>query len=191
MGETPETGPETAAEQTTEPTETTTEPDKAEAPKPDSWENNTGKGGKEAVLADLKAERKARQEAEKKLRSFEDANKSDLEKATSSAEREKERADTAERELIRLRVIAATGLPPDLQEFLGDGEEVALTERAKKLMAAVGTKPGTPRPDPSQGAKGKGPDIDSQIADAQSKGDVDRFMRLQTQKLREQIVGNK
>jgi hypothetical protein len=42
---------------------------------------------------------------------------------------------------------------------------------------------GTPRPDPSQGARGAGPSIDSRIAEAQAKGDWRTVISLQNQKL--------
>lgn len=181
MGETPEAP---AAETATEPTETTPEP---EAAKPaDDWESNDGKGGKKAVLADLASERKIRKELEKRLQVLENTQKSDLEKATSSAEREKTRAESAEQELTRYKVIAATGLPPELQEFLPAGaDEDALTEKATKLIEALGSKPGTPKPDPSQGAKGSGPSIDARIAEAQRNGDFKTVIKLQNDRLAE------
>ena len=43
--------------------------------------------------------------------------------------------------------------------------------------------PGTPRPDPSQGARGSGPTVDSRIAEAQAKGDWRTVISLQNEKL--------
>jgi hypothetical protein len=42
----------------------------------------------------------------------------------------------------------------------------------------------TPRADPSQGARGAGPDVDSRIAEAQNKGDWRTVISLQNQKLK-------
>lgn len=47
---------------------------------------------------------------------------------------------------------------------------------------AAGTTPVTPRPDPSQGARGAGPDLDSRIAEAKSKGDFRTVIALENQK---------
>lgn len=52
------------------------------------------------------------------------------------------------------------------------------------LFPAAPTGPRAPAPDPSQGARGGGaPDIDTQIREAQAKGDVKTVLRLQNDKL--------
>ena len=116
-----------------------------------------GDGGKKA----LQAERDARKQAEKtnaelaaRLKEFEDSKLSDLERA------QKEAADNAA-ELARLRsenvrskVALDKGVPADLVEFLTGDTEGDIAAKADLLMARLNT-PGTPKPDPSQGAKGE------------------------------------
>lgn len=60
-----------------------------------SWEESEGKGGKEAVLADLTSERKARREAEKQakaataeLQKLQEANMNEVDRALSAAKAE-------------------------------------------------------------------------------------------------------
>jgi hypothetical protein len=116
-----------------------------------------GDGGKKA----LQAERDARKQAEKtaaelsaRLKEFEDSKLSDLERA------QKEAADNAA-ELARLRsenvrnkVALDKGVPADLVEFLTGDTEGDIAAKADLLLARLNT-PGTPKPDPSQGAKGE------------------------------------
>lgn len=110
----------------------------------------------------LKAERQARKAAEKQLqelqdriKSFEDRDKSDLERLTEQAQQAQAEAAKAQAELLRLRVAADSGLPADLIEFLGTGDEESLRAQAEKLLAATARaeEPRSPAPDPSQGAK--------------------------------------
>lgn len=140
------------SEVTTEPTATTEAPAEVEAPET----QELGDGGKKA----LQAEREARKQAEKnaaelsaRLKEFEDSKLSDLERA------QKEAADNAA-ELARLRsenvrnkVALDKGVPADLVEFLTGDTEEAIAAKADLLLARLNT-PGTPKPDPSQGAKG-------------------------------------
>lgn len=117
-----------------------------------------GDGGKKA----LEAERRARRQAEKaandlaaKVKSYEDAQKSETERLTEQLEQYKATAAKAEAETLRLRVAAESGLPADLHEFLVGSDEDELRAKAQKLMAATAaaTAPRAPAPDPTQGAK--------------------------------------
>jgi hypothetical protein len=54
----------------------------------------------------------------------------------------------------------------------------AAVEKHPRFAARTG-----PRPDPSQGARGAGPDVDSRIAEAQRKGDWKTVIALQNDKL--------
>lgn len=117
-----------------------------------------GDGGKKA----LEAERRARRQAEKaandlaaKVKSYEDAQKSETERLTEQLEQYKATAAKAEAETLRLRVAAESGLPADLHEFLVGDDEDQLRAKAQKLMAATAaaTAPRAPAPDPTQGAK--------------------------------------
>jgi hypothetical protein len=90
----------------------------------------------------------------------------------------------------------------DLMEALEDMDGVAeMSPRSKEFKAAVADafqtaldknprfKPADsaartgPRPDLSQGARGAGPDVDSRIAEARSKGDWKTVIHLENQKL--------
>jgi uncharacterized protein (DUF885 family) len=116
-----------------------------------------GDGGKKA----LQAERDARKQAEKtaaeltaRLKEFEDSKLSELDRA------KKEAAETSA-ELARLRsentrskVAIEKGVPADLIEFLTGDTEGDIAAKADLLLARLNT-PGTPKPDPSQGAKGE------------------------------------
>lgn len=116
-----------------------------------------GDGGKKA----LQAERDARKSADKtiaelnaRLKEFEDSKLSDLERA------QKEAADNAAElgrlrsENVRSKVALDKGIPADLVEFLTGDTEGDIAAKADLLLARLNT-PGTPKPDPSQGAKGE------------------------------------
>ena len=78
----------------------------------------------------------------------------------------------------------AGDLVPGSREFAA-ALEVAVAKVLEKhpRLKAGGTAPG-PRPDPSQGTRGAGPgDVDSQIAEAQAKGDWRTVLSLQNNKL--------
>jgi len=114
-----------------------------------------GDGGKKA----LQAERDARKTAERtaaelaaKLKSFEDANLSELERTKKAAEESAAELATLRKENVRSKVALAKGVPADLIEFLTGDSEEDVAAKADLLMARLNT-PGTPKPDPSQGAK--------------------------------------
>lgn len=111
-------------------------------------------------VAELAGERAARKAAEKaaadlaaRVQEFEDASKSEAEKAAARAEAaEKALAEMTTRTL-RLEVATEVGLPADLHEFLTGNDEESLRSQAEKLKAATAAQRTTPRPDPTQGAK--------------------------------------
>lgn len=116
-----------------------------------------GDGGKKA----LDAERKARTEAErvaKELKAQVDAlNDSKL----SETERLQKQLDAltadyqaAQVDAARNRVAAEEQIPAGLVGYLTGADEVSIRESAKVLKSAIAeaSKPGTPAPDPSQGA---------------------------------------
>lgn len=135
----------------------------------------------ESGVSALKAERKARRDAEKRsadfearLREIEDREKTELQKANEAADRFRAEAEQRAAELARLKVASDTGLPADLVEFLTGTDEDTLRAQAAKLAAATAA-PRTPQPDPGQGAK---PDGVSQLSRADLAGmspaDIDR-----------------
>lgn len=115
-----------------------------------------GDGGKKAI----QAERDARKVAERtvadlaaKLKSFEDANLSELERTKKAAEESATELAALRTENVRNKVALDKGVPADLVEFLTGDTEGDIAAKADLLLARLNT-PGTPKPDPSQGAKG-------------------------------------
>lgn len=131
-------------------------PTDVEADAPETQE--LGDGGKKAI----QAERDARKAAEKltaelsaKLKQFEDANLSELERTKKAAEESAAELAALRAENVRSRVALDKGVPADLVEFLTGDTEGDIAAKADLLMARLNA-PGTPKPDPSQGAKGDG-----------------------------------
>ena len=115
-----------------------------------------GDGGKKAIQAEREARKTAERtaaEALAKLKSFEDANLSELERSKKAAEESAAELAALRTENIRNRVALAKGVPADLIEFLTGDTEEEVAAKADILLARLNT-PGTPKPDPSQGAKG-------------------------------------
>lgn len=115
-----------------------------------------GDAGQKAI----KAERDARKAAERtatelaaKLKSIEDANLSDLERAQSAAAEAAQELAALRVENVRNRVALSKGVPADLIDFLTGSTEEEVAAKADILIARLNTS-GTPKPDPSQGAKG-------------------------------------
>jgi DNA repair exonuclease SbcCD ATPase subunit len=98
--------------------------------------------------AELEQLRAAAQEAE-------NAKLSDIERANKTAADNAARAEKLAADLARYKVIATTGLPAELHEFLPEGiaDEELLLQRAQKLQSALGKPPAGPRPDSGQGAR--------------------------------------
>lgn len=142
------------SEATTEPTTDAPATPDAEVTEP----QDLGDGGKKA----LSAEREARKAAERtaaeyaaKLKEIEDANLSELERTKKAAEESAAELARLRSENVRNKVAIDKGVPADLIEFLTGDTEDAIAAKADVLMARLNT-PGTPKPDPSQGAKGAG-----------------------------------
>lgn len=141
------------SEATTEPTAEATAPAEGEAVE----SQELGDGGKKA----LQAEREARKAAEKanaelaaRLKEFEDSKLSELERAKKEAEESANELARLRSENIRSKVAIDKGIPADLVEFLTGDTEGDIAAKADLLMTRLNT-PGTPKPDPSQGAKGE------------------------------------
>ncbi len=110
------------------------------------------------ALAESKARRAAEKRAadlEARVKEFEDASKSEAEKAAARAEAAEKALAEVTAKAARLQVAAEVGVPADLVEFLTGGDEESLRAQAEKLMAATAASkaPRVPQPDPSQGAK--------------------------------------
>lgn len=89
----------------------------------------------------------------------------------------------AELRAVRLEVAAAKGLTPAqaarLQGSTRD-ELDADADQLKELFPGATSTPGTPAPDPSQGARGGGNQLEAALKVAQEKGDAKESIRLKT-----------
>lgn len=160
-----------------------------------------GDAGKKALQeerAARKAAEKALAEREAKLKEFEDRDKTEAEKLAAKAEAAEKRAAAADARAVKAEVRALADAFADrddaalnlgdLSKFVKDGDvdtdaiTRALDEVLKrKPHLAKNAGPRTPAPDPTQGARGP-VDIDAQIREAESKGDVRAAIRLKNQK---------
>jgi hypothetical protein len=128
-----------------------------EAVEPQGDPVELGDGGKKA----LEAERKRANALEKQLKAFQgereaaEAEKlTELERAQKAAKEASERLAEYEKTTMRQKVALDTGLPAALVGRLQGDDEESLIADAESLMALLNT-PTTPKPDPSQGAKGE------------------------------------
>jgi hypothetical protein len=146
---------------TTVPEATTPAPDAPPVPETPDAVADLGDAGKKA----LAAERSARKAAEKaaadlaaKVQAFEDANKTEQEKAAARAEAAEKRAAEAEAKALRLEIASELNVPESLRKFLTATDDAGLRAQADELTKALSaataeSAPRQPKPDPSQGAK--------------------------------------
>lgn len=155
----------------------------ADPPEADPQLGDAGKKALDAMKAERAAAKREAAELAKRLKAYEDRDKTDSEKAAEALKAAEGRATAAEREVLRMRVAAELAVPAELHEFLTGDSEDELRAKAEKL-AALSSAPKRPRPDPGQGARPDGtPSIDDQILQAQAKGDFRTVIALQNQKL--------
>ena len=115
-----------------------------------------GDAGKKAIAAERdarKAAEKANAELSAKLKAFEDSKLTELELAKKQADESAAELARLRSENVRNKVALDKGVPADLVEFLTGDTEGDIAAKADLLLARLNT-PGTPKPDPSQGAKG-------------------------------------
>lgn len=143
---------ETAAEAPVVPVPVAPEP-----VEPQGDPTELGDGGKKA----LEAERKRANALDKQLKAFqaereaaEAAKLTELERAQKAAKEASDRLAEYEKTTMRQKVALDTGLPAALVGRLQGDDEASLIADAESLMALLNT-PTTPKPDPSQGAKGE------------------------------------
>ena len=120
-----------------------------------------GEGGKKA----LDAERKRAAEAEKQAKALQaqldalnDAKLTETERLQKQLDALTSDYRAAQVDAARNRVAAEEQIPAGLVGYLAGDDESAIRESAKVLKSAIAeaAKPGTPAPDPSQGASGAG-----------------------------------
>lgn len=121
--------------------------DESSAGKP-SGEEQLGDNGKRALTSERSARRAAERqlkELQARLAQYEDAQKTELQKAQEAAKRYETELTTTRVANARLMAAVAHDLPPDLIELLGDGTEEEIDARAKLLaakLAAAAPAPG-------------------------------------------------
>lgn len=138
---------------------TTTEapPETQPAGEPQDAQPDLGDAGKKAI----EAERRRRAAAEKEAKALKAqldqiaaAQMSDVEKAQKAAQDAASEAQQARAEALRYRMAARFGISDeDAETFLTGADEESITRQAERLVEIRAT-PTTPKPDPSQGAKG-------------------------------------
>ncbi len=175
-------------------------PAPAPAPSAREYPDGLGDAGKKALDAerDARAEAdKARKTAEteaasiaKKLKAFEDRDKSDLEKATERATAAEALLVEKDSALLRLQVGAAKGLTPEQAQYLKGGTQTEMEAAADELLRLFPTTPAgpkTPKPDPAAGAR-EGQqagnddiaDLEAQVSKAVADGNGARAIALRS-----------
>lgn len=184
--------PEPADPADPDPADPEPDDDPEDDPEPEGADQlgDAGKKALDKIRAELKAERLRHKReaaaAQKRIREFEDRDKSELDKATSKAEEATKAAERATKRAVLAEVKAAAGAfadPEDAAAFLdlstytGDDGEIdteaiasdldALLERKPHLRkpAAEPQKKKAPKPDPGQGARTDPPATDYRTAD--------------------------
>lgn len=145
--------------------EATTQADATSQDEGASFEGEFDADKAQKLIKALRAEKRTLQakmaDAAPKLSKYDEmvaAQQSDAERWQTYAKQFEERADKAERELLRSRVALEKGLPPNLAARLQGDDEAALAADADELMALMprDTTSRAPRPDMSQGSSSKG-----------------------------------
>lgn len=191
----------TETDETAEGTEATTAEagTSAEGTTDEGGSKDSGKGSKDAVLADLAKERKARQALEAQLAKFERERMSEAEKAVADA-KDSTRAEvtaTFGQKLAAAEIKAAlTGVVPDpatvvgdlnLAKYVtetGDVDSEAVAALRERWVAIVGPERRFQGGgDGGARQEGSAPTLAEQIAEAEKAGDINTSMRLKAQQL--------
>lgn len=150
-------------------------PQNATQPQGDGDLGDAGKAALKAIREEKAAEAKARKAAEDKAAELEtelakirDKDLSDVDRARKELEQARRDVDAARRDALRFRVAAKHGISEDdAALFLTASDEAGISAQAERFAAATkaaadtaaaaaeaAAGPKTPRPDPSQGARG-------------------------------------
>lgn len=122
----------------------------------DAW-TALGDPGKKALVAERQKADTERQRADALQKQIDDAKLTADQKAAKELESAKGESAEAKSLVEKYRIAAKKGLDLQIAERLVGSTTAELEADADKLKALMGTKPGTPAPDPSQG-HGGGPD---------------------------------
>ena len=112
----------------------------------------------EQLRSEAAAQRTARQEAEKKVEEFENANASELEKAQSKASKAEQKAATAEAALLKFTIAAEKEVPADAVALLQGDTREELEASADKLLTLVKNPNGNDKTDFDGGAREPAPE---------------------------------
>lgn len=135
------------------------------------------------VLLALKRANERARDAERRVKDFEDRDKSDLDLALEAKTTAETLAAERELEVAKLQAAVDFGLSNEDLSLLGDGPVEGFRDRAKALAERLAAKP-TRVPDPNAGrAPEAAGSLDEQIATAQAAGDVQKVIHLQNTKL--------
>lgn len=200
---TPNPTPDPAPQDPPAPAEPPKDPAAGDPPNPDPASPESPKADEplgEGGLKALEAEREARKELEKQLKGLAPLQKvaealggGDAAKGKTEIEQLNDRLSNHETELTnerearwRAEVANEKGLTGEqAARLVGTTRDEMATDAdaLKALFPAAAATPGTPKPDPSQGPRSGGVDIDAQISEAQKNGEVKKVISLQNQKL--------
>lgn len=126
-------------------------------PEPTKDPDSLGDGGKKALDAERKARRdaeKATTDLQKRLKEYEDRDKTDGEKAADALRAAEKRADEAEARALRLEVAADKGLTPVQAKRLVGSTKEELEADADEILEAFPASSATPPPTRTPAAKG-------------------------------------
>lgn len=129
------------AQEATTTTEDGQKPPEGQEPSTTTTQDDTGHESfdreyVEKLRRENAAARKARQDAEAKIKEFEDRDKSEHEKVAERAKTAEERADRAELKALRLTIGQRKGLAPEIAELLNGTDEKEMSDHADRLIKA-------------------------------------------------------
>lgn len=143
----------------------------------ESTENATADEGTESAETDWQAMARKHEKAAKELRAqlrdaqpklaefdrLKASQQTELERYQAHAKESEDRANKAERDLVKNRIALEKGLELDDLEFIHGDDEASIVASAEKFLARTGdrSKPRPPRPDLSQGSSANGSTVDS------------------------------
>lgn len=120
------------------------------SPTPDNPEDDKlGDSGRRALASERQARRSAERQLkglQEQLQQYEDAQKTELQKAQDTAKRYEQELTTTRVANARLMAAAVHNLPPDLIDLLGDGAEEEIDARAKLLAEKLAAASPPPAP---------------------------------------------
>lgn len=137
--------------------DTTNEPAEGQEQDTTTETPDLGDAGKKAIKAERDARKALEQQlaaVQSQLREREQAELTDLERAQAQAQEAMGELERLRLESTRSKVALTKGVPADLLDFLTGSSEEEIAAKADTLLARLNTST-TPRPDPSQGAKGE------------------------------------